>query len=179
LGDRHSVYSVGDSGRIWYSGAPVATAFVEDKPNHALLVDLNGSNSCAVEPIAIGAWQFIAEHRALNDTQDLEAFRQWLEALPNKQCLAVKVSFTGSVSLALAAQLDELMEGQQARFASLRRRERLTDLAIVPDQLDEDSLVLSGYAQSAWDELLQQAGAGDLVAQDALLLFYRLAGRDV
>lgn len=177
LGDRHSVYCVGHSGRIWYSGAPVATAFVEDKPNHALLVDLDGNAGCAVEPLAIGAWEFVAEHRTLNDAEDFEAFRQWLEALPNKQCHAVKVSFTGSISLALAAQLDELMEGQEARFASLRRRERLTDLAIVPDQLDEDSVVLTGYAKSAWDELLQEASTDDSVARDALLLFYRLAER--
>lgn len=178
LGDRHSVYNVGETGRIWYSGAPVATAFVEDQPNHALLVDLDGNVSCEVEPILIGAWHFLAEHRSLNDEQDLEAFRQWLEALPNKQCLAVKVSFTGSINLALAAQLDELMELQQARFASLRKRESHTDLAVVPDQLDEDSVVLTGYAKSAWDDLLGEASADDLEAQDALLLFYRLAQRD-
>lgn len=179
LGDRHSVYSVGASGRIWYSGAPVATAFVEEKPNHVLLVDLDGNQSCEVQPLLVGNWQFIAEHRLLNDAQDLEDFRQWLEALPNKQCLAIKVSFTGSINLALAAELEELMEGQQTRFASLRTRERLTDLAVVPDQLDEDSVVLAGYAKSAWDELLQEASAGDAIARDALLLFYRLAGRDV
>lgn len=178
LGDRHSVYCVGDTGRIWYSGAPVATAFVEDKPNHVLLVELDGTTSCDVQPILVGAWQFVAEHRVLNDAKDLEEFREWLAALPNKQCLAVKVSFTGSISLALAAQLDELMEGQQARFASLRRRERLTDLVTVPDALDEDSVKLTGYAKATWDELLQEASAGDLVANDALRLFYRLAERD-
>lgn len=178
LGDRHSVYSVGKSGRVWYSGAPVATAFVEDFPNQVLLVELDASDLCEVQPIQVGGWSFIAEHHELNGAEDLEDFRQWLEALPNKECAAVKVSFAGSINLALAAQLDALMDEQRARFASLWVRERYNNLVVVPDALDEDSVSLTGYAKTTWDELLGEAATGDATAQNALKLFYRLVERD-
>ena len=80
--------------------------------------------------------------------------------------------------IATAAALDELMDTNAELFASLRRRERTTDLAIVPDELDEDSVALSGYAKATWNELLAAAGRGDAVARDALMLLYRLGHRE-
>lgn len=74
--------------------------------------------------------------------------------------------------------VDELMDTKAALFASLRRRERTTDLAVVPDELDQDSVSLSGYARDTWDELLAMAGHGDTVARDALRLLYRLSAQD-
>jgi DNA repair exonuclease SbcCD nuclease subunit len=176
LGDRHSLTAVGDTGRIHYSGTPVATAFDEDAPNQALLVEIDAAVSCAVTPLAVGDWRFIAHEQPMNGETDLDAFRRWLEALPAKERSAVKVGFQGSVNLATAAALDVLMEDSRPLFASLRRRERTTDLAIVPDELDEDSVSLSGYARAAWNELL--ADAGDDVARDALMLLYRLSRRE-
>ena len=85
----------------------------------------------------------------------------------------MKVGFVGSVNLATVSALDELMESKSEVFASLRRRERTTDLAVVPDELDQDSVSLSGYAQETWNELLDLASKDDLVAQDALRLLYR------
>jgi len=67
------------------------------------------------------------------------------------------------------------METRRELFASLRRRERTTDLAVVPDELDQDSVSLSGYAKATWDELLAQSEAGDETAGDALRLLYRLS----
>jgi len=175
LGDRHSVTDVGNTGRVWYSGAPVATAFDEIDPNKALLVELELDGGCKVEPLAIGAWSFIAEQRPMNGPEDLEQFGKWLNDVPDKECTAVKVGFQGSINLATAAALDELMESNAELFASLRRRESTTDLAIVPDELDHDSVSLSGYARDTWNELLGMAEDDDLVAQDALRLFYRLS----
>ena len=48
---------------------------------------------------------------------------------------------------------------------------------MVPDELDEDSVSLSGYARDAWGELLDAARDDDEEARDALRLFYRLAGQ--
>jgi DNA repair exonuclease SbcCD nuclease subunit len=175
LGDRHSVTEVGDSGRIWYSGAPVATAFDEVDANKALLVELEPEGACRVEPLVVGDWTFVAAGRAMNGPADLAEFEQWLDALPNKQCSAVKVGFVGSISLATAAALDTLMDTRAELFASLRRRERTTDLVVVPDVLDQDSVSLSGYARDTWNQLLSKAGQGDPVAQDALMLLYRLS----
>ena len=181
LGDRHSRTEIGATGRIWYSGAPVATAFDEVEPNRALLVDLGGDTYCQVQPLTVGAWSFITEARSINGPADVEQFGQWLNELPDKECTAAKVGFTGSINLATAAALDELMDSQAELFASLRRRSRTTDLAILPDELDEDSVSLSGYAQDTWAELLQLARADDTnspEAQDALRLFYRLSAQD-
>jgi len=174
LGDRHSVTPAGDTGRVWYSGAPVATDFVEEDPNQALLVDVEAGR-CEVTPLAVGDWHFVAEHFTVNDADDVERFRTWLDELPGKERTAVKVGFTGSVNLATAGALDEVMETRRELFASLRRRERTTDLAVVPDELDQDSVSLSGYAKATWDELLAQSEAGDETAADALRLLYRLS----
>lgn len=174
LGDRHSVTMVGQTGRIWYSGAPVATDFDETAPNHALLVELDGTDHCEVTPLPVGQWQFIAEHRDLNGEQDLEEIAGWLAGLPDKERTVVKMSFTGTINLATAARLDDLFATQAELFASLRRRERTTDLSIVPDEPDRDSVSLTGYARAAWEELLAEAPA-DPVASDALRLLYRLS----
>lgn len=173
LGDRHSVTEVGSTGRIWFSGAPVATDFTEDNPNKTLLVELSADH-CEVQELQVGDWVFIAEHFDLNGQEDLDRFEDWLKGLPNKERSIVKVGFTGSINLATAAQLDQLLDTQADLFASLRKRERTTDISIVPDELDQDSVTLSGYAKAAWDELLG-AGAKDVEAMDALRLFYRLS----
>jgi DNA repair exonuclease SbcCD nuclease subunit len=177
LGDRHSVTEVGSTGRVWYSGAPVATAFDEVDPNKSLLVELGSGGQRSVEPLSVGNWSFIAEERTLNGPEDLAQFEQWLGDLPNKECTAVKVGFQGSINLATAAALDELMEAKAEIFASLRKRARTTDLAVVPDQLDQDSVSLSGYARDTWDELIGMAENEHPAAQDALRLFYRLSNQ--
>lgn len=177
LGDRHSVTEVGGTGQIWYSGAPVATAFDEVDPNKALLVEIVPDGKCSVEPLEVGAWSFIAEARTMDGPADVESFSSWLNDLPNKECTAIKVAFQGSINLATAATLDEVMDSRQDLFASLRRRARTMDLAVVPDELDQDSVSLSGYAKATWDELLASAQANDAAAQDALRLFYRLSER--
>jgi DNA repair exonuclease SbcCD nuclease subunit len=178
LGDRHSVTEVGSSGRIWYSGAPVATAFDEVAPNKALLIDLGAAGECQVQPLAVGAWSFLVEARNMNGAADLAQFTLWLNELPHKELSAVKVSFEGSINLANAAALDTLMETQAELFASLAWRERTSDLVIVPDDLDQDSVSLSGYAKDTWNELLHMASSGDDIAQDALRLFYRFSSQE-
>ncbi|GAA3947616.1 exonuclease SbcCD subunit D [Allohahella marinimesophila] len=175
LGDRHSVTSVGSSGRIWYSGAPVATAFDEVDPNKALLVDLSEAE-CKVDVLNVGDWHFIAEHRHLNGAEDLKLLAEWMSSLRAKDRTALKIGLTGTISLHCAAELDQLFDTQAELFASLSRRERTSSLTIVPDELDEDSLALTGYALEAWRDL-QRAAHSDPVAEDALRLFYRLSGQ--
>lgn len=176
LGDRHSRTEVGSTGRIWYSGAPVATDFDEIDPGKALLVELDRSGQCNVQDLAVGDWVFIAEQYSLSTSEDFEHVQEAITNLPNKARTILKVGFTGTVNLATAAKLDELFENQKASFASIRRRESTTDLAISPDALDQDSVDLSGYAKDAWRELLEDAETDD-VAGDALRLFYRLSQR--
>lgn len=174
LGDRHSVTQVGDTGRIWYSGAPLVTAFDEVEPNKALLVELDFEGGCEVKPLEVGKWEFIAKHFVVNGMDDLEQLSDWLAKLPNKERTAIKIGFEGSINLTTDAALEEIMETNSELFASLRKRERTSDLVIVPDSMDQDSVDLVGYAKEAWDELVLKAQNDDEAAKDALKLFYRL-----
>ena len=174
LGDRHSLTNVGSSGRLCYSGTPLVTDFDEVDPNQALLVEL-ADDKCTPTPHTTGFWDFQAVQRDINSSEDLAAFAQWLDAIRGKECTVLKVGFTGSVNLALAAELDALLEAQSHVFASLKRRERTTDLAVIPDALDDNAIALSGYADATWKALLAQAASDD-IATDALRLMYRLAG---
>jgi DNA repair exonuclease SbcCD nuclease subunit len=174
LGDRHSLTEVGASGRLCYSGTPLVTDFDEVEPNEALLVELD-SDACRLTPLATGFWEFQALQRHFDGPEDLAGFAQWLDAVRGKECTVLKVGFTGSVNLALAAQLDTLLEAQAPLFASLKRRERTTDLAVTPDALDDNAIALSGYADATWKALLARAATDD-TATDALRLMYRLAG---
>ncbi|MFT3663055.1 MAG: DNA repair exonuclease [Gordonia sp. (in: high G+C Gram-positive bacteria)] len=67
LGDRHSVTSLGDSDRIWYSGAPEVTDFDhrEKDSGQVLQVSLRRGPETSVEviPHRVGAWSFLG-HRA-------------------------------------------------------------------------------------------------------------------
>ncbi len=174
LGDRHSLTNVGSSGRLCYSGTPLVTDFDEVAPNQALLVELY-NEGCRLTPLTTGFWEFQALQRDIDGPEDLAAFAQWLDAVRGKECTVLKVGFTGSVNLALAAQLDALLETQSPLFASLKRRERTTDLAVIPDALDDNAIALSGYADATWKALLERAASDD-TATDALRLMYRLAG---
>jgi hypothetical protein len=126
----------------------------------------------------VGDWHFVAEQFPLNGQDDLDRYSMWLDELPAKQRTAIKVGFEGSINLATAAALDEVFESRAELFASLRRRARTTDLAIVPDELDHDSVSLSGYAKRTYDDLLEQSAGGDTVAEDALRLLYRLSRQE-
>ena len=172
LGDRHSVKNVGKTGRVWFSGAPVATDFNETRPNQTLLVELS-SDQWKVDELQVGTWNFIVKEFNLNGPSDLEMVAKWLDDLPNKKDTVVKVAFKGTVNLITAERLDRLFDDHVQKFASLRKRERTSDLTIAPDKLDKDSVALSGYAKGAWDELLANV-EDDPKALGALRLFYRL-----
>lgn len=178
LGDRHSVFEAGSTGRIHYSGAPLVTAFDEVDPNKALLVDIEVDGPCRVEPLNVGQWTFIAHAAAINGREDLNAFEHWLGELPNKEQTAIKVGFEGTINLANAARLDALMESGAELFASLKQRARTSDLVIEPDEFDQDSVSLSGYARETWETLNERMNQGDPVARDALRLLYRLSLRE-
>lgn len=176
LGDRHSVTEVGTTGAIWYSSAPEATAFDEVRAGFALKVELTPGEKPKVEELPVGAWRFIVDQVAINGLKDVETFREWLAALPDKARSIVKVGFEGAVNLAAYGALESVMADFEDRFASLRQRKRTSDLAIVPDSMDEDTMALTGYARSAWEELVAAVDdPEDTAARDALALFYRLS----
>jgi DNA repair exonuclease SbcCD nuclease subunit len=181
LGDRHSTLSVGETGRIWYSGSPEPTDYDEQDPGNILIVELNGSE-CRVDKRKIGTWEFIRREVELSGTQDLEALDLWLGQLSQKDRKILKLAFKGTLTISEEARLDEILDKARDLFAALEDWERKSDLAILPGD-DLSDLGLSGFAKETLEQLLEEAKgseataeAGALVARDALRLLWRLAG---
>lgn len=181
LGDRHSATRVID--RVWYSGTPEATSFDEERPGRALVVDLE-PDRCTVEERTIGGWRFCAEERRLGGDEDVAALAAWLDELPDKRRTVLRLSLVGQLSLRARVRLDAELERAKDLLAGLERWSPGSDLVVVPDDLDEDTLGLGGFARAAISRLLTEAegDAADpetVAARDALALAYRLAGGEV
>lgn len=170
LGDRHSTTSVGATGRVWYSGAPEATDFDELDPGNVLVVDL-GADSITVTPHRIGRWRFVRRPMSVDTAGDVESMAAWLSGLPDKAETIVRIHLTGTVSLAVRAQLDAVLAEATPSFAAL---DIWGDVLAVPDDADLSELGLSGFAQQALEELEADADE-DEDARNAISLLYRLA----
>ena len=177
LGDRHSTTDVGESGRVWYAGAPEPTDYDEVDPGNVLVVDVD-SNHVNVEPRRVGTWRFESEERLLSDDGDIDGLEQWLSSLENKDRTIVKLSMVGQVSLARNARIDLILEHNADLLAALETWERRSELVVLPDVLDHEHLNVSGYARDAVEELIEMAKDGEKAqtARDALALLYRLKG---
>jgi DNA repair exonuclease SbcCD nuclease subunit len=178
LGDRHSLTQVGSTGRIWYSGTPLVTNFIETNPNQVLIVDLDGQQ-ISVEPHRVGCWAFIKRAFDVNGRADVDDVGTWLDGLANKRDTVIRLSFLGTLSLGEMAYLEEVLDHARDLFAALDTWERSTDLAVLPDDSDLQELGLAGFASEALEDLRGLASNGHengLVAGEALGLLYRLAG---
>ena len=145
LGDRHSTTEEGRTGRIWYSGAPEPTDYVEINPGNVLIVELDVDH-IQVQERTIGDWRFLSGERELTSEEDLDDLEKWLESLDSKERTIVKLALIGQVSLAQKARLDRLLEHHADLLAALETWERRSELVVVPDDTDLDKLELSGFA---------------------------------
>ena len=180
LGDRHSTTVEGRSERVWYSGAPEPTAYVEDDPGNVLVVELD-AGEIDVKERSVGTWRFLRKDWDLTQETDLNALEAWLSDIPDKDRTIVKLALVGQISLAQKARLDGLLERYGELLGALETWERRSELVVVPDEIDYDRLGLSGFAHEALQELaLQAESTGDqaLVARDALALLHRLVGSE-
>ena len=179
LGDRHSVTRVGDSGRVWYSGAPEVTAFdnVETDPGHVLQVTLKRGTerSVDVQRHRVGQWSFRTLTHELNSAADVERLGDLLAAIDDKSRTVVQLGLVGTLTVAENVRLTDLLDEFGDRFAALKLWDRKHDLAVISDAGDLADLELQGYAADAADELAERA-ADDADARAALSLLYRLAG---
>ena len=175
LGDRHSLTNVGNTGRVWYSGAPEPTAFVETDPGKAVVVELSESD-CLVDPVQVGTWTFRRHERDVFGSGDVDALESYLSGLDNKDRTVVRLRLRGSLSIVDKARLDSTLERLADLFASLEMRG--DDLSIVPTNTDFSELGLAGFAADALDDLREVAsgnGEDAKTAQDALSLLYSLS----
>lgn len=180
LGDRHSLTEVGSTGRVWYSGAQVATDYREDRPGHALVVELNlddPSERPDVTAHRVSSWAFHIIDREVNSDEDIDALRDAFAGITNHSRAIVKAKLTGAVSLAQQARLDELLEELSQLFAALEHPERHRDIVIRPEDDDFSQLKVTGYVATARDQLQELAHSPGEVgeqASDALALLLRL-----
>jgi DNA repair exonuclease SbcCD nuclease subunit len=177
LGDRHSLGSIGASGRIHYAGTPEPTDFDEERPGYALAVEL-APGHVAVEPVRIGCWSFVRHEAELRGADDLRALARWLEARPGKERSVVELVLRGTLGVAERAELDVTLAAERDRFAALRESSQ-SQLAVASAEHDLDDLPLDGYGRRALERLraLAQAGPDAESARDALALLYRLVAR--
>ena len=177
LGDRHSTTGASHTGRVWYSGAPEPTDYVEIDPGNVLVVELD-TDRVQVDSRRVGTWRFVHQAWELTGGADIDALEEWLSALDSKERTILKMSLVGQVSLAQKARLDGLLEHHADLLGALETWERRSELVVIPDDADLDDLGLSGFAQEALQDLraLAESGEQAVAARDALALLYRLVG---
>lgn len=160
LGDRHSRTSVGESGAIWYAGAPEVTDPREEQPGDVLVVDVEPGAAPVVTPHHVGTWDFRVLQRDLAGLPDVRRLDAELESISNKERTVVKLALRGTLGLAEHAELTEALTRHEAVFAGLHDWDRHTDLAVLSDEHDWQSAGLGGFVAAAAAEIHQQAAAG-------------------
>ncbi|BBZ71306.1 metallophosphoesterase family protein [Mycobacterium paraseoulense] len=186
LGDKHSRTLVGDSGRVWYSGAPEVTNFddVESDPGHVLVVDIDETDPArpaTVESRRVGRWRFVTLHRQVDTRRDIADLDVNLDLMTDKDRTVVRLALTGSLTVTDRAALDACLDKYARLYAWLGLWERHTDLAVIPADGEFSDLGIGGFAAAAVDELVATAREGDsetaVDAQAALALLLRLTDR--
>ncbi|WP_322859170.1 exonuclease SbcCD subunit D [Mycobacterium europaeum] len=186
LGDKHSRTRVGDTGRVWYSGAPEVTNFddVESDPGHVLIVDIDETDphrAVTVESRHVGRWRFVTLHRQVDTSRDIADLDMNLDLMTEKDRTVVRLALTGSLTVTDRAALDACLDKYARLYAWLGLWERHTDLAVIPADGEFSDLGIGGFAAAAVDELVATAREGDsetaVDAQAALALLLRLTDR--
>ena len=179
LGDRHSLTSIGTTGRIYYSGTHEAYDFDEVDPGKVLIVDLS-ADGVSVSPRQNGVWRFLVHEAQVSTAADVEALSRHLEAIPDKARTIIKLGLVGTLGLQAHARLEEVEEHAKELFAAIVRSGSRSELVVMPDGADFEDLTLAGFAASAVEKLRAQTrgeGAEREQAADALALLVRLVGR--
>lgn len=175
LGDRHSVTSVGETGRIWYAGTPEPTRPEEDDPGKLLRVELS-AHDCTVTPVRVGTWRLLSHVVEVDGDDSLDELADWLGEQPDKTRTLVRLGVRGTLSVAGLTRLEMLLDAQAEVYAAIQRWHRHWDVGVRPDDAALDRLTVTGPARSALEELRLATGSGDAEAADALALLHRLAG---
>jgi DNA repair exonuclease SbcCD nuclease subunit len=191
LGDTHSATRLHPDGTVWYSGSPEPTDFREEdgggegRSGMVLVTEIRVDPAAPTAPatvevdeIPVGQWHFLALAATVDSDDDLTAWVERLEALPDKRTTVVKYALTGSVDLATGARLDWEMARLAPSFAALYERESRMDLHTVPADAELADADWPGAVGDAARDLADRTRAGDDTARDALRLLYRLADRE-
>jgi len=188
MGDRHSTTKVGDTGLVWYSGAPEPTSFTEEKDGqrNILVVEINPGDTAKVEKIEVGQWEFIRfgtkfEQHQLRSKQDLDDLEKQIDKVKKPSKTAVKIYLDSvldfDTDVRRGSLFDEWEDEVLARFEVSKSSK---GHSIESDPLNEKAPAgLSGYALTAYDELKASAMSQDEdaeIALEALKLLTEFAG---
>ena len=180
LGDRHSLTEVGESGRVWYAGTPEPTDYNETQPGFALVSEISDEGITTKEA-KVGRWNFIERKQVdLNTEEDIDALRNWLENIQDKERTVVKLRLVGVLTLSLNGALEKLLIHAKEILGAVETRNG--DLVVIPDDTDFTDFGFSGFADSTVERLRSNAGGSGpdaMVSRDALTLLVRLAGGDL
>ncbi len=187
LGDKHSRTQVGDSGRVWYSGAPEVTNYdhIESDSGHVLEVDMDlqdPAHPVTVRSRKVGSWRFLTLHHEVNNIRDIADLDLNLDQLADKDRTVVQLALVGTLTVTDRAALDALLDKYSRLFACLDSWDRHTNLVVMPSDGEFDDLGIGGFAAGAVAELLDVARSaedGSGAARGALALLLRLNGGTV
>ena len=177
LGDRHSALSIGVTGRVWYSGAPVMTSFREDvgSTNRVLVVTVDAG--VMVDQVEVGLWEFRRREITASGADLLEAVGAELALPGDRGRTAIRLVLEGTVNLAERAELDQVIDEAGDLFASIRLSEDHCDLAVLVDDADLTTLAIGGYGDDAVSDLIAMTTQDGETGDDAVLALrtlYRL-----
>ncbi len=186
MGDRHSTTKVGDTGAVWYSGAPEPTSFTEDEQRNILAVEVNPGAPAKVEKIQVGQWQFIRfgtkfEQHQIRSRQDLDDLEKQIDDIKKPNKTAVKIYLDSVLDFDTDVRRGNLFdEWEDDILARFEVSKSSTGARIESDPLKEQAPAgLSGYALSAYEELKEMAISDDEdaeIALEALKLLTEFAG---
>lgn len=174
LGDWHSTKQIDD--KTWYSGAPEPTTFRQPDSGNVLFVEIpEPGHAPQVEAIAVGRTRWVQHEAVLSGEADLAALQAWLDSLDAPLDTLLRLSLSGSLSYAGLAELETLLTGYRAKLLHLR--DRGDGVIPTPTSEEIDAIASDGYLRQTVERLRSAAAASDesdTVAEDALLLMYRL-----
>lgn len=179
LGDRHSTTAVADRA-IWYAGTPEATDYDELDPGNVLVVTIGAGRQAQVAPVRVGSWRFADLDRRLESDADLAELATELAGFPAKERTALRLSLTGTLSLAQQLRLEELLDHHREVYGAIEVWGKRSELTVVVDPRELTELGVGGFAAAAVAELAESAARGGqqgATARDALSLMYRLTRR--
>jgi len=133
LGDWHGLKQVGS--RAWYSGCHEMDRFPRSsdyRSGQVLVVQAARGSMPEVFPVATGGIQWHQLQHRFNSDDDLERLEQLLRDLigPRSNQDLLLLELDGSLSLAAASRLQDLLQRLEARLLRLKRRDRTS---VAPD----------------------------------------------
>jgi DNA repair exonuclease SbcCD nuclease subunit len=186
MGDRHSTTKVGDTGAVWYSGAPEPTSFTEDDQRNILVVEITPGTKPKVEKVEVGQWEFIRlgtkfEQHQLRNKQDVTDLETLVGKVRKHSKTAIKIYLDSVLDFDTDVRRGNLFdEWEDELLARFEVSKSSTGARIESDPINEKAPAgLSGYALSAYEELKEAAISDDdeaEIALEALKLLTEFAG---